>query len=149
MPARRGSLADHGTHTRFGQGCRCGDCRDAHNAYARERYAARAAAQGRDVQPRPGWGRQPEHGTRSRYVRYRCRCDACRRANNAASLERYNRLVRAARAAEGQPSPPVPLLRAALIEALCARMSRVPRQLLVKVVDDAFAVAERVLERAA
>lgn len=38
---------------------------------------------------------QPAHGTRSRYVRYRCRCEACRRANADYGARRYRERTRA------------------------------------------------------
>lgn len=32
-------MSPHGTNSRYSQGCRCDDCRAAHNAYAKARYA--------------------------------------------------------------------------------------------------------------
>jgi hypothetical protein len=54
--------ATHGTRTRYTQGCRCDDCKSAHNAYQRD-YRSRCADTGAAVvasvvadqpQPRPG-----------------------------------------------------------------------------------------------
>lgn len=37
----------------------------------------------------------PPHGTRSRYVRHRCRCDACRSANAAYGAARHRKRTQA------------------------------------------------------
>jgi hypothetical protein len=42
--------ANHGTHSRYSQGCRCGDCREGHRLKARE-YAQRKAAGQTPVAP--------------------------------------------------------------------------------------------------
>lgn len=41
----------HGTRAAYKAGCRCDDCRDAQNAYKRDRYAARGRADRPDVPP--------------------------------------------------------------------------------------------------
>ena len=58
--------AGHGTRARYCRGCRCDDCRAANSAYDRE------------LRTRAGL---PEHGTRTRYVRDKCRRGPCRAAN--------------------------------------------------------------------
>ena len=61
---------EHGTDTRYNQGCRCSNCRSAHadagRAY-RQRLRERVAA-GKATIP---------HGTTHAYVNYGCRCATC------------------------------------------------------------------------
>lgn len=42
MSRPKRSVAEHGTHVRYTQGCRCRPCKDAHADYARELRAERA-----------------------------------------------------------------------------------------------------------
>lgn len=63
--------------------CACQGCRGKRNTAARRRYQETHPW----AEPR-GAQRTPRHGTRSRYVRDKCRCDECRAANTAYARER-------------------------------------------------------------
>lgn len=66
-------MSAHGTYSRYTQGCRCDECREAVRLYSRRRrggvsWAEYVAAQRARV----------KHGTCQMYKKYRCRCDECR-----------------------------------------------------------------------
>lgn len=63
--------AEHGTASRYSQGCRCRDCTWASTAAKRE-YNARMRSKAVRGEV------EVKHGTASGYVTYGCRCDACR-----------------------------------------------------------------------
>lgn len=65
--------------------CPCVDCRRTRNSQARRRYHKANP----DAERRGAQDRTPKHGTRSRYVRMRCRCEECTAANREYARQRY------------------------------------------------------------
>lgn len=68
----------HGTTTRYGYGCRCAECREAHTVKHRELTAAAHR------RPTP----DHVHGSTTGYAYWGCRCAECREANTAHSRAR-------------------------------------------------------------
>jgi len=71
--------AGHGTRARYQAGCRCDACTAANAAYWQRRTAERRQllAEGCDV----------EHGKRSTYINWGCRCATCVQVNSEACAE--------------------------------------------------------------
>ncbi|MFD4572061.1 hypothetical protein ACFWNK_01980 [Streptomyces sp. NPDC058417] len=69
---------DHGTPARYGQGCRCPECRAANTRLCAERARRRAAD--------PAAADRAGHGKASTYQNYACRCPACTQAHSAKCL---------------------------------------------------------------
>ena len=70
------SYDEHGTTTKYRQGCRCLPCKEATASYNKDLSSRKNAAQ---------------HGTRSMYSYRKCRCGPCVLANNAYELDRYHK----------------------------------------------------------
>jgi hypothetical protein len=97
---RTRQVADHGTVTRYWQGCKCQECKDAHNAYRRELYrqsegekrryqldyTRRVKAERREL-PDRSTDASISHGTTAGYDWFLCRCRHCTRAKVAANAE--------------------------------------------------------------
>ena len=64
-------MSEHGTISRYTQGCRCDACREASRIYQLNRRRARG------IQPRQA---SKVHGTVNQYTNLGCRCDECRAA---------------------------------------------------------------------
>lgn len=89
----------HGTANGYtNYGCRCDECRVAHNEYYKKmakgpcpgcggtlsnRHRYKLCAACRDAATA-----RSEHGTEGRYIGYHCRCDDCRRASAEARQRR-------------------------------------------------------------
>lgn len=99
MNANRGRREfEHGTTSRYRQGCRCDDCRAAKTREQRKWRADnpekvyRGAKALRDrKRADPSLIPEHVHGTENGYGNYKCRCDECTRAWSAASIARYRR----------------------------------------------------------
>ena len=82
---------EHGTHSGYVGGCRCDDCREAHNEYTREHYRRKMRELDPSWTPTSYWrGRRARHGTTSRYGAG-CRCEQCREAVRADRRRRRER----------------------------------------------------------
>jgi len=79
-------MADHNLNQYKWHGCRCIVCADA-NA------AASWLLRSRNGQLAVHGPRAPRHGTRTEYVKHRCRCDECRAAE-ADYRRRYRKAQR-------------------------------------------------------
>lgn len=129
-------MSPHGTNSRCtNQGCRCEACCAAASDYSRRWRAGL-------VQRQP---QKARHGSVGRYLAG-CRCTRCgatdvvRLAHEAAQ----SRATTPAAVTAVHAAAPIDVLRYALLDALCARMRKVPRELLARVVDDAIATVERI-----
>lgn len=82
----------HGTENGYkNYGCRCDRCRTATTEATRERRHRLGHHRPRDVYLADlRAALPPPHGTESRYVHHRCRCQECRNAANAARTARYH-----------------------------------------------------------
>jgi hypothetical protein len=88
QPKRRGRRPierDHGTVSRYEQGCRCDVCREAATIRSRE-WRARARKD-------PAAADRAGHGRASTYKNYSCRCDPCRAAHSAVLAARRERMA--------------------------------------------------------
>lgn len=70
----RHSAVEHGTATRYVNGCRCDACRDVYRKIRARRYAGRVEVDGVLI------AQGAEHGTWSTYTNHGCRCQACKTA---------------------------------------------------------------------
>jgi len=88
--ARPKKELQHGTNGGWYKGCRCQECKDAHNAYDRARYHMNnARRQTREI--------LSNHGTNTAY-QHGCRCEQCRTAHRIAASKyrgRYKEKKRA------------------------------------------------------
>jgi hypothetical protein len=78
-------IAEHGSRSKYNDGCRCDECREANRWYKAAKQAANLSetASRRAAYDQAGYSENDpalHHGTLSTYEWYGCRCSDCKRA---------------------------------------------------------------------